>query len=113
VLVGTIIFRDRLPPVVPSVAKREEESAPGMWAVDVRGPDVWWGVSASGRTIPVKPFPEQKHPPCAPPDEEPINGGCWLALRSVTPCAPTAFEHGGRCYLPVKLAQRPPTSVGE
>lgn len=111
VLAATLFLRERTPAV--PVVKREEEAPPAVWSVDVRGPDSWWGVSAAARRLPPRPFPEQKHPPCMPPDEEAINGGCWLALRSVAPCASTAFEHAGRCYHPVKQAQRPPTSLVE
>lgn len=112
VLLATLFLRERapgLPPAVP-VAKREEEAPPAVWSVDTRGPDAWWGVSSASRKLPSRPFPEQKRPPCTPPDEEAIAGGCWLALRSVAPCASSAFEHSGRCYHPVRVAQRPPTS---
>lgn len=111
VLIGTILLREHQTPAI--LAKREEEQPPDVWAVDLRGPESWWGISGPSRRIPEKPFPEQKTPPCTPPDEEGIAGGCWLALRSVAPCATAAFEHSGRCYYPVKRAQRPPTSVGD
>lgn len=109
VLVGTLFLREQQ--VAVPVAKRDEEAPPDVWAVDLRGPEAWWGISGPSRKVPAKPFPEQKTPPCTPPDEEGIAGGCWLALRSSAPCAPAAFEHAGRCFYPVRRAERLPTSV--
>lgn len=111
VLMGTLLLREHSPSV--PVAKREEEAPPDVWAVDLRGPEAWWGVSAPSRAIPSKPFPEQKTPPCIDRLEEAISGACWLVLDAKEPCPPSTFGHGGRCYYPVKLVQRPPTSVTE
>lgn len=111
VLLATLFLRERtpgLPPAVP-VAKREEE-APAIWSVDTRGPDAWWGVSSSARRLPPKPFPEQKRPPCIPRLEEQLGGGCWLVLGARAPCPADTFEHETKCYIPVRVAQRPPTS---
>jgi hypothetical protein len=84
-----------------------------MWAVDMRGPEAWWGISAAARKVPAKPFPEQKVPPCLPRIEETLNGGCWLVLAAAAPCPDSTFENAGRCFIPVRFAQRPATSLGE
>jgi hypothetical protein len=109
VLVGTLFLRERSPSV--PLAKREEEAPPDIWAVDLRGPEAWWGISGPSRSVPAKPFPEQKTPPCLARLEEPINGGCWLVLAAGAPCPERTFEHGGRCFIPVQVTQRPPTSI--
>lgn len=110
VLVGTLFLRDQ--PGLP-VAKREEDRPPDVWAVDLRGPEAWWGLSASARVMPPRPFPEQKRPPCMPGGEAEVNGGCWIPHRADAPCPSNTFEHGGRCYLPVRVSERPPTSLGK
>ena len=90
---------------VPSV---EADSPPEMWATD--------GEADAGpiaRPMPAKPFEGQKKAPCER-EEVTIRGGCWeeLARRPVAgSCGPKAFEHEDRCYIPVKQAKRPPTSV--
>lgn len=111
VLAGTLFLREHQTPAI--LAKREEEQPPDVWAVDLRGPEAWWGISGPSRRIPEKPFPEQKTPPCLERLEEAVNGACWLALDAKAPCPHTTFEHSGRCYYPVKRAQRLPTSIGD
>lgn len=112
VLLSTLFLREyapHLPPAVP-LAKRDEESPPPVWSVDTRGPDAWWGLSAAARQVPARPFPEQKRPPCMPRVEEVLSGGCWTILEARAPCPDSTFEHGEKCYYPVRVAQRPPTS---
>ena len=63
-----------------------------------------------GDPIPKKPDPGQKRPPCSPPEEQSINGGCWSVTLRKPPCE-DYYEHDGRCFLPVLLGtRRQPTS---
>jgi len=62
-----------------------------------------------GEPIPDKPAPGQKKPPCGE-SQRAINGACWHLLDDKPPCE-AAFEHDGRCFLPVLPKGRlPPTS---
>jgi serine/threonine protein kinase len=62
-----------------------------------------------GAPIPEKPEPGQKKPPCGE-SQRAINGACWHLLADKPPCE-AAFEHDGRCFLPVlPKGRRPPTS---
>jgi len=64
---------------------------------------------AFGEPIPAKPEPGQKKPPCGE-SQRAINGACWHLLDDKPPCE-AAFEHDGRCFLPVlPKGRRPPTS---
>lgn len=75
------------------------------WATD-------GGAGVIAKPMPPEPLKGQKRPPCSA-DETAIAGGCWVELaRSPEPdmCG-SRYEHGGRCYLPVQQAKRPPTSV--
>lgn len=110
VLVGTLFLRERSP-VVP--VKRDEEEPPGIWTVDLRGAEVWWGMSGPARELPSKPFPEQKRPPCTPRAERELAGGCWSPHLEKPPCPVGFFEAHGMCLTPVRVADRPPTSVTE
>ncbi len=87
-----------------------EESPPEVWATDG---EVDAGVIA--RPMPSKPFKGQKTPPCKGKGEVELAGGCWVALKTPPEpgigCGPSYFEHAGECYLPVKRAERLPTSM--
>jgi hypothetical protein len=86
-----------------------EEAPPETWATDGLEEDA--GVVA--RNLPSKPFEGQKRPPCTPPREKEINGGCWLVIEGeVGPdnCG-IYYAHAGKCHVPVRQAKRPPTSV--
>lgn len=87
------------------------ESPPEIWATD--------GEQSSApvaRPMPAKPFEGQKRPPCTKVAQVELNGGCWVALEvrpnQVPGCGPDYFEHGGKCYLPVRQAPKVPTSIG-
>lgn len=90
---------------------RTYDDPPEVWATD--------GAADAGpvaRPMPGKPFEGQKRPPCDKAlGQVEIVGACWLALEvrpsQVPGCGADYFEHDGKCYLPVKQAKRPPTSV--
>lgn len=66
------------------------------------------------RPMPSTPFEAQKKPPCTPRRQVAINGGCWVELATKPlddQCGDDGYAHGGKCYVPVKQAKRPPTSV--
>jgi hypothetical protein len=64
------------------------------------------------REVPDEPVPGQKQPPCNHRAAVVINGGCWLPVGTErSPCEPSDYEHGGRCYGPLfSKAERVPTS---
>jgi hypothetical protein len=66
-----------------------------------------------GRTLPVKPFKNQKLPPCDPELETELNGGCWVALDKRPPCPDKTgvVESGGKCFMAVLAAPRVPASI--
>lgn len=109
VLAGTLFLREGQP-VVP-VSKREEEQPP-VWAADVLQVQDGGSQSVGGIPIPSAPLNGQQRPPCSGVEEYAINGGCWV-LAGHAPCSSVVYVHGGRCYLPSKASQRPPTSVTE
>jgi hypothetical protein len=85
------------------------EEAPEEWATDTADA----GVDAIGRPLPAGAFRGQKKPPCAR-DEAQLLDACWLELaRKPAPdnCGSKGYEHEGRCYIPVRQAERPPTSM--
>ncbi len=61
--------------------------------------------------MPEEPFKEQRKPPCRPELDVEIRGGCWIELSRTAPCARGSAEYQGKCYLPVKKLDPPPTSV--
>lgn len=71
------------------------------------------GALATGMKIPDKPLKGQKLKCDKAEDETNINGGCYIAVDRKPPCLPRQFEHDGKCWRPVKLAEQPPTSVGK
>ncbi|HEX8704101.1 MAG TPA: serine/threonine-protein kinase [Myxococcaceae bacterium] len=61
--------------------------------------------------MPRKPFNEQRRPPCTAPAEE-VHGGCWVRLNGVVPpCGDQAYEWKNRCYWPILVPPRLPTSA--
>ena len=62
--------------------------------------------------MPTKRLERQQAPPClpSPSGEVEINGGCWVRVDKGLPCG-QFYEHAGKCYVPVREAPRPPTSV--
>ncbi|HYH95547.1 serine/threonine-protein kinase [Hyalangium sp.] len=68
-------------------------------------------VLAVGSPMPEGPFPGQRKPPCNRGGEEVIRGGCWYALRNLTPpCKEDAYDWDGACYLPSYPPRRRPAS---
>jgi serine/threonine protein kinase len=60
--------------------------------------------------VPKDPRPGQRRPPCKPPAVT-INGGCWrLLLDDTPPCDDDVYEWGNKCYLPLYVTSRRPTS---
>lgn len=86
-----------------------QESPPEFWATDGEQPP-----GPVARPMPAKPFKGQKKPPCGKRDVA-LNGGCWREMAKPPDpreeCGPDEFLHGGKCYLPVQEAKRPPTSI--
>jgi hypothetical protein len=41
-----------------------------------------------------------------------INGGCWRIPHhaETAPCDVDLYEHEGRCYMVIRISERPPTS---
>jgi serine/threonine protein kinase len=65
---------------------------------------------AVGAAMPKEPLPGQRKPPCLD-GEETIRGGCWFVRPSTKPpCQSGDYEWGGRCYAPLFIPPRPPTS---
>jgi serine/threonine protein kinase len=71
-------------------------------------------VSESGLSRDVLPEPKrgQKRPPCTERGEVAINGGCWGTLVGAEspPCGANQFEYQERCYVPILVSDRVPTS---
>ncbi|HVG61092.1 MAG TPA: serine/threonine-protein kinase [Hyalangium sp.] len=71
--------------------------------------------SAVGRSMPEKPFPGQRTPPCNRVGEVVIRGGCWFLLGAARPpCKEEgkedAYDWQGACYIPSYPHGRQPTS---
>ncbi len=64
-----------------------------------------------GYPMPDGPFKEQMKPPCLKGTEVEIRGGCWVTLEARPPCPRSTAEYEGKCYLPVRKKDPPPTSL--
>jgi hypothetical protein len=60
-------------------------------------------------SLPKKPSPGQKRPPCNPTKQRAINGACWWVLAGKPPCE-DGYEYEDGCYAPVLPNARVPTS---
>lgn len=68
-------------------------------------------IPSLGRSMPSKPFPEQRRSPCEPSFETTINGACWVKVGDKRPpCGDKVFDHEGSCYLPSFDGPKTPTS---
>jgi eukaryotic-like serine/threonine-protein kinase len=68
-------------------------------------------IPSLGRSMPSKPFPEQRRSPCEPSFETTINGACWVEVaHKRPPCGDKVFDHDGACYLPSFDGPKTPTS---
>ena len=68
---------------------------------------------AISRKVPKKPLDDQARPPCKQKNAVVINGGCWrrqLEDAGTAPCDADLYEHEGRCYMVIRISERPPTS---
>jgi len=68
---------------------------------------------AISRKMPKKPLDDQARPPCTQKDSVAINGGCWRRLyqgSGTAPCDSDLYEYQGRCYMVIRISERPPTS---
>jgi hypothetical protein len=67
---------------------------------------------ALGRSMPSKPHPDQRRPPCEPRMEVEINGGCWVGPigNQKPPCGEKMFDYEGGCYLASFDGPKTPTS---
>jgi serine/threonine protein kinase len=68
-----------------------------------------WGIS---RNLPPGPMNGQKRPPCTERGEIEINGGCWVmpSGAETPPCGGNKYEYEERCYVPIFISERVPTS---
>jgi hypothetical protein len=64
-----------------------------------------------GYRMPDAPFKEQQKPPCLQGTEVEIRGGCWVTLEARPPCPRSTAEFEGKCYMPVRKKDPPPTSL--
>lgn len=99
VLGALLLFRQRSQPAPP---------VEGVWATDINEAPpgtLRLGEKATG------PLPGQKRPPCEPRLETEVAGACWIAAKARPPCPSGLYEGGGDCLVPVRAAQRPPTSI--
>jgi len=64
-----------------------------------------------GYPMPEAPFKEQRKPPCLQGTEVEIRGGCWVQLKKDAPCPRSTAEYEGKCYMPVRKKDPPPTSL--
>jgi serine/threonine protein kinase len=68
-------------------------------------------IPSLGRSMPSKPYPDQRRPPCIPMMETEINGGCWVMVGSAKPpCGDRMYEYEGACYLASFDGPKTPTS---
>jgi hypothetical protein len=61
--------------------------------------------------MPEKAFKEQQKPPCLEGTEVEIRGGCWVQLKADAPCPKSTAEFEGKCYMPVRKKDPPPSSL--
>ncbi|WP_309894108.1 hypothetical protein [Archangium sp.] len=65
------------------------------------------------RPLPKAPYKGQKRPPCRPPVEVELVGGCWGTHEMKPPCRDSLHEHEGKCYVPFFSAKPAPSSLGQ
>jgi len=63
------------------------------------------------RPLPKAPYKGQKRPPCKPPVEVELVGGCWGIHEMKPPCRDSLHEYQGKCYVPFFSAKPPPSSL--
>jgi hypothetical protein len=103
--------------VPPGTETAIEETAGGMATAEEAPPEGWAtdGNSDGGvlRPLPRKPFEEQKRPPCDIRRETELVGACWLPLEGKPgeDLCGIYFHHDGKCYAPVKVAEKAPSSM--
>ena len=98
-----LYLRRPTPPSPPDAVE-----VPPVWATDVEAE----GTAPLRIGEKARPFEGQKKPPCAKRLEVEHAGACWIPHEARPPCPAGSFEGAGRCLVPVKSAQRPPTSLG-
>jgi len=68
-------------------------------------------IPSLGRSMPSKPYPDQRRPPCIPMMETEIHGGCWVMVGSAKPpCGDRMYEYEGACHLASFDGPKTPTS---
>ncbi|HEX8697289.1 MAG TPA: serine/threonine-protein kinase [Myxococcaceae bacterium] len=84
-----------------------EEAAASVQKAEVPSASGW----VISRSVPDRPFPGLKRPPCTERGSVQLNGGCWWPVGAEpAPCDARFYEYEKRCYLPVLTSERPPTS---
>ena len=66
--------------------------------------------SMLGVTMPKKPAPGQKKPPCDPEYELAALGACWAIFEKKPPCGEGGYEYAGKCVRASFDAPRQPAS---
>lgn len=71
-----------------------------------------WDASHAALQMPEKPKPEWVTPEeGCPPGYRPMNGACWVGVEEPPPCL-TSYFRNGKCWAPVRRAERPGVSDG-
>lgn len=113
-LAAVLVWHARPTTEAPRVAARP---APGA-VQDVGLTDIapTWAPSflaMGGATVPAKPEPSQKRPPCGRDlGEVAIHGACYAVLDTRPPCG-RLYQWGDKCVRPILASQRPDTSIRE
>ncbi|WP_309895447.1 protein kinase [Archangium sp.] len=93
------------PPQAPEVAEAALDEPVGF--IDLQEPPFPF----IGYPMPEKPFKEQEKPPCLKETTVEIRGGCWVQLKADAPCPKSTAEFDGKCYMPVRKKDPPPSSL--
>lgn len=84
-----------------------QRNTPQFW----ESPD--WDVDLFAQSIPERPSPKAKKPPCLLPPMGPeieINSACYIEVAFKPPCPPGTLQHGNKCYLAVGARTPTPNS---
>lgn len=102
--VGGCVPERKEPPPPPAEAVSSE-----AWATDMADA----GVPLIAVPLPAEPLKGQKRSPCDKRREREINGGCWVEIAGEVgdDACGDYYAHLGRCFIPVRQAKRPPTSI--
>jgi hypothetical protein len=60
---------------------------------------------AVAQTLPEKPLPDQRRPPCGKNGQVELRGGCWYRVDAKPPCEADAYAWQGACYVPATASR--------